>query len=87
MLDRWGKQDETILNESIEAIRTESENMQHLIEQLLFLARGDSGRTPIRKTDFDLSEMIRPRKNLHRPDSPGLFIQSGCRTLASAASR
>ena len=59
MLDRWGKQDETILNESIEAIRTESENMQHLIEQLLFLARGDSGRTPIRKTDFDLSEMIR----------------------------
>ena len=59
MLDRWGKEDETILNESIEAIRTESENMQHLIEQLLFLARGDSGRTPIRKTRFDLSSMLR----------------------------
>ena len=59
MLDRWGKQDETILNESIDAIRSESENMQHLIEQLLFLARGDSGRTPVRKEEFDLSGMIR----------------------------
>ena len=59
MLDRWGKQDETILNESIDAIRSESENMQHLIEQLLFLARGDSGRTPVRNEEFDLSKMLR----------------------------
>ena len=42
MLDRWGKTDEKILEESIEAIKDESESMQHLVEQLLFLARGDS---------------------------------------------
>ena len=47
MLDRWGKEDEKILEESIHAIRHESDHMQHLVEQLLFLARGDSGKTTL----------------------------------------
>ena len=38
MLDRWGKSDEKILDESIAAIKSESEYMQKLVEQLLFLA-------------------------------------------------
>lgn len=59
LLDRWGTTDEKILEESISAIRDESENMQHLVEQLLFLARGDSGRTPLNVTDFDMSDMMR----------------------------
>lgn len=44
MLDRWGKSDEKVLDESITAIKTETEHMKHLVEQLLFLARGDSGK-------------------------------------------
>ena len=59
MLDRWGKTDKKILEESIEAIKDESESMQHLVEQLLFLARGDSGRTPLNVTDFDLTDMMK----------------------------
>ncbi len=59
MLDRWGTGDEKVLRESIDAIKGESENMQHLVEQLLFLARGDSGRTPLNVTCFSLSEMMR----------------------------
>ena len=59
MLDRWGKEDESILEESIAAIKTESDNMQHLVEQLLFLARGDSGRTPVEKVDFSLTDMMK----------------------------
>ena len=59
MLDRWGKEDEAILEESIAAIKTESDNMQHLVEQLLFLARGDSGRTPVEKADFSLTDMMK----------------------------
>ena len=58
MLDRWGKQDEKILNEAIEAIKTESEHMNRLVEQLLFLARGDSGTTPMRMERLDLSAMM-----------------------------
>lgn len=59
LLDRWGKTDEKILDESIQAIKSESENMQHLVEQLLFLARGDSGRTTLNITDFDITEMMK----------------------------
>ncbi len=59
MLDRWGTEDEKVLRESIDAIKGESENMQHLVEQLLFLARGDSGRTPLNIADISLTDMMR----------------------------
>lgn len=58
MLSRWGKEDEKILDESIEAIKNEADHMQHLVEQLLFLARGDSGKTNLEITEFSLNEMI-----------------------------
>lgn len=59
MLDRWGKKDETILEESIAAIKTETDHMNRLVEQLLFLARGDSGRTKLSFATFSLSDMVR----------------------------
>ena len=59
MLDRWGKTDEKILEESIAAIRNESDHMNRLVEQLLFLARGDSGRNVVKKEDTDLAEVVR----------------------------
>lgn len=59
MLDRWGKEDESVLEESIEALKHESDHMKELIEQLLFLARGDSGRNTLRYSDFDLNEVIK----------------------------
>lgn len=57
MLDRWGKEDEQILAESIEAIKNESEHMKKLVEQLLFLARGDSGRNQFKLEIVDLKEL------------------------------
>ena len=59
MLRRWGREDEKILDESITAISNESEHMNHLVEQLLFLARGDSGKTVLKKEQIDLAEMVR----------------------------
>jgi signal transduction histidine kinase len=58
MLDRWGKEDEKILDESISAIRNEADHMNHLVEQLLFLARGDSGKTSVNLGETDLSAMM-----------------------------
>lgn len=58
MLDRWGKSDEGVLEESISAIKSESENMKNLIEQLLFLARGTNGKTKLNMTKFNLSDTI-----------------------------
>ena len=47
MLDRWGKDDRGVLEESIAALKAEGAHMQELVEQLLFLARGDSGRNTL----------------------------------------
>ncbi len=58
MLDRWGKEDEAVLEESIEAIKNESDNMKELIDQLLFLARGDNGRQKLTMQEIDLSEIM-----------------------------
>ncbi len=59
MLDRWGKDDPKILEEAINAIKSESEGMKRLIEQLLFLARGDNGRTQLQIVKIDLNEMMK----------------------------
>ena len=59
MLDRWGKEDPQILEESIAAIKAESENMNRLVEQLLFLARGDSGRQKMNFESISLSDIMR----------------------------
>ena len=58
MLDRWGKEDEAVLNESIEALKNESDHMKDLIEQLLFLARGDSGRNTLKLVEVDLNDLV-----------------------------
>ena len=61
MLDRWGKTDEKILEESISAIKNEAEHMNYLVEQLLFLARGDSGKMVLKtepvQTDLFMREI------------------------------
>ena len=58
LLARWGKQDEKVLDEGIAAIRTEAECMGKLVEQLLFLARGDSGRTQLKLRRIQLAPLV-----------------------------
>lgn len=59
MLARWGREDEKVLDESIQAIQHESSHMKYLVEQLLFLARGDSGKTVLKPEDISLTDMMR----------------------------
>lgn len=58
ILDRWGKNDKQVLEEAIAAIKHESDHMNTLVEQLLFLARGDSGRQQMKFENFSLSKML-----------------------------
>lgn len=55
MLDRWGKKDEAILEESIEAIKSETKNMQSLVENLLTLVRSDNQTLVFEKDQFMLN--------------------------------
>jgi len=58
LLDRWGKKDEKALQESIDAIKTEAQNMKELVEKLLFLARGDNETIQLHKEVLDASELV-----------------------------
>ena len=57
LLDRWGKNDEKTLQESIDAIKDETANMKGLVEQLLFLARGDNNTMSLQIERFELSAL------------------------------
>ena len=59
MLARWGKDDEKVLEESIAAIQSESNYMKKLVEELLFLARGEIGRNPFDPAPMSLTALIR----------------------------
>lgn len=58
MLERWGKHDEEILEESITAIIGESKNMQILVENLLTLVRSDNQTLKYTVTSFDIGKLI-----------------------------
>ena len=57
LLDRWGKKDEKTLDEGIKAIKDEAANMKDLVEQLLFLARGDNNTMNLQLEHFELGKL------------------------------
>ncbi len=87
MLDRWGKEDKQVLEEGIEAIRAESDRMNVLVEQLLFLARGDAGRqtlvmepislTALMREVYDESVMIDHKHTYELQEEPGEIVSIG----------
>jgi signal transduction histidine kinase len=57
MLDRWGKNDPEAGQEAIDAIRQEAESMSTLVQNLLFLARGDNQTQQVNRVMMNLSDM------------------------------
>lgn len=58
MVNRWGKEDEKILHEALDAILDEASNMQILVENLLTLARSDNQTLSFEYEIFNLSLLI-----------------------------
>ncbi|MBN4069477.1 MAG: two-component sensor histidine kinase [Alkaliphilus sp.] len=59
LVRRWGKEDKAILEESIEAIKNESKNMQSLVEKLLMLSRSDKQDFSLAKGEFEINELLK----------------------------
>ena len=87
MLARWGREDEKVLDESITAIQHESAHMKYLVEQLLFLARGDSGKTELHPETISLTDMMREiyeeslmidEQHVYKFNAPGESISANC---------
>ena len=63
MLQRWGKEDRTVLDEGISAIAQETASMKELVESLLFLARHDKKTLMLEMSSFDALDVL---SELHR---------------------
>lgn len=63
MLQRWGKEDKTVLDESLTAIAQETASMKDLVENLLFLARHDKKTLMLEMEEFDPCDVA---TELHR---------------------
>lgn len=58
MVSRWGKTDEKILHEALDAILDEADNMNVLVENLLTLARSDNQTLSFEYEIFNLSTLV-----------------------------
>ena len=58
LLKRWGIKNKEVAKEAIDAINGESENMQNLVEKLLFLARTDKQAMLVKPSNFFLNELV-----------------------------
>lgn len=58
MLQRWGKDDQEVLDEGITAIAQETTSMKELVESLLFLARHDKKTLMMEMERFDPCDLV-----------------------------
>lgn len=58
LINRWGKSDPVILQESIDSIISETEHMSELVKKLLFLARSDRKNISINKENVCLNDIV-----------------------------
>ena len=58
LLSRWGKGDPEVLDESITSIKSETQYMSDMINQMLYLARGEKNEKEIVRTTFSLNELL-----------------------------
>ncbi|MCL1983327.1 MAG: HAMP domain-containing histidine kinase [Clostridiales bacterium] len=94
LLDRWGKNDEKVLQESIDTIKSEAQNMKDLVEQLLFLARGDNDSLRLDIETLNISaiardviretEMIAPSHAIACEIEEGAFIHGDAQLMKQA---
>lgn len=59
LLNRWGKNDEMQLNRSLTTLKSETNNMNKLIENLLVLAKGDNNVFIIKKEEMLINSLLK----------------------------
>lgn len=58
ILESFGAEDPELFQESMHAIKIAAENMQNLVDSLLFLARADENAHTLRKISVELNQLI-----------------------------
>jgi len=58
LLDRWGKNDASVLQESIDSIKAETDHMGKLVKRLLLMAKAEQNKTQLYKQPLHLTEIV-----------------------------
>lgn len=66
ILENFGADDPELFKESMTAIKTAAENMQNLVESLLFLARADENTHTLKKVPVELNELLKSYINFYK---------------------
>lgn len=87
LLGRWGKSDPEILDEAITAIKDETQNMNNLVENLLFIAKGENRKLNIVPERFNLLELVEDVATETRMNVPDKNIEYGGESFEIVADR
>ena len=58
ILERYGAADPELFQEAVTSIKNSAQNMQNLVENLLFLARAEQGHRALTKVPVDLDDLL-----------------------------
>ena len=59
MLEKYGAEDSELLEEATAEIKKSAQNMQYLVENLLFLARADSNNQPLNFAPVEINDVLK----------------------------
>ena len=84
ILESYGADDPELFREAVSSIKKSAQNMQSLVESLLFLARADQGRQPLNMVPVDLDVLL--MKFVEDYHSPRVQITklTPCKIMADA---
>ncbi len=84
LLEVCGADDPELFQEAVSSIKKSAQNMQSLVESLLFLARADQGHQPLTKVPVDLDELLKKFVEDYQNPRVQLTKLEPCKILADA---
>ena len=84
ILERYGADDPELFKEAVTSIKTSAQNMQSLVENLLFFARADQDNQPLIKVPVNLDELLKSFVENYRSPRVHVTKLAPCKILADA---
>ena len=84
LLESCGADDPDLFKEAVSSIKKSAQNMQNLIESLLFLARADQGHQPLNKIPVDLDDLLKKFVEDYPSQRVQITKLTPCKILADA---
>ena len=84
ILEHYGADDPELFQEAVTEIKKSAQNMQNLVESLLFLARADQGHQPLTPVPVDLDDLLKRFVEDYRSPRVQITKLEPCKIMADA---